>query len=237
MRYVISDIHGCYEQYMKLLDRINFSEKDTLYILGDAMDRGPESVKVIIDIMKRPNVKYLVGNHDYFILYLAKNMLEDIRENRMESSLSSEQWVEYHFWMKDGGEVTLSQLEALTYEEQQAIFDFIENASVYEVIEDKERRYILAHAGIDNFSEEKSLETYDFYDFIEGRMNYDKRYYSDENTFIITGHIPTPFIRKDHKPLIYQANGHIAIDCGCVYGGQLAAYCIDTGEVTYVKGR
>lgn len=237
MRYVISDIHGCYEQYMKLLDKIHFSETDTLYILGDAMDRGPESVKVVTDIMKRPNVKYLVGNHDYFIIYLAKNMLEDIRENRMESSLNSEQWVEYHFWMKDGGEVTLSQLEALTYEEQQAIFDFIENASSYEVIEDKEKQYILAHAGINSFSEGKSLEEYDFFDFIDGRMNYDKRYYSDENTFIITGHTPTPFIRKDHKPLVYLENGHIAIDCGCVYGGQLAAYCIETGEITYVNGR
>ena len=237
MRYVISDIHGCYEQYINLLEKIHFSETDTLYVLGDAMDRGPESVKVLVDIMKRPNVKYLVGNHDYLVIYLAKKMSKDIRERRMESKLSSEEWVEYHFWMKDGGEVTLSQLEALTYEEQQEIFDFIENASVYEVIEDKERRYILAHAGIACFSEEKSLEEYDYFDFIEGRMDYDKRYYADENTFIITGHTPTPFIRKDHKPLVYQANGHIAIDCGCVHGGQLAAYCIDTGEVTYVKGR
>lgn len=81
------------------------------------------------------------------------------------------------------------------------------------------------------------MKEYDFVDFIEGRMNYDKRYYSDENTFIVSGHTPTLFIRKNHKPLVYQGNGHIAIDCGCAYGGQLAAYCIETEEVVYVNGR
>ena len=40
MTYAISDIHGCYEEYIKLLEKINFSEDDTLYILGDICDRG-----------------------------------------------------------------------------------------------------------------------------------------------------------------------------------------------------
>ena len=35
---------------------------------------------------------------------------------------------------------------------------------------------------------------------------------------------------------VFMENGHIAIDCGCVYGGRLAAYCIETGEVEYVDG-
>lgn len=54
---------------------------------------------------------------------------------------------------------------------------------------------------------------------------------------MVTGHTPTPFIRADRKPLVYEAGNHIAIDCGCVFGGQLAAYCVETGEVTYVKGK
>lgn len=237
MRYVISDIHGCYDQYIELLKKINFSEKDILYILGDAMDRGPEPIKVIQDIMQRTNVNYFVGNHDYNVVSLAKKILEDTRNGRKESTLSSEEWMDYRFWMKDGGEITFAQLEQLSYEEQEAVFTFIENASVYDLIEAEGKKYILSHAGIDNFSEEKGLEEYDFVDLIEGRMNYDIRYYSDENTFIISGHTPTPFIRTDHKPLVYQGNGHIAIDCGCAYGGQLAAYCIETGEVVYVNGR
>lgn len=237
MRYVMSDIHGCYDQYIELLQKINCSEKDTLYILGDAMDRGPESIKVIQDIMQRANVKFFVGNHDYYVVSLAKKILDDTRNNRKETTLSSEEWMDYRLWMKDGGEITFAQLEQLSVEEQEAIFAFIENASVYDLIEVEGKKYILSHAGIGAFSEGKGLEEYDFFDFIESRMNYDKRYYSDDNIFIISGHTPTPFIRTDHKPLVYQGNGHIAIDCGCAYGGQLAAYCIETGEAVYVDGR
>ena len=53
----------------------------------------------------------------------------------------------------------------------------------------------------------------------------------------MTGHTPTLVIRPDQRPEIYQKNGHIAVDCGCVFGGQLAAYCVETEEVTYVKGQ
>ena len=53
MNYVISDIHGCYEQYMKLLDKIHFSERDMLYLLGDLVDRGPDPMEVVKDVMLR----------------------------------------------------------------------------------------------------------------------------------------------------------------------------------------
>ncbi len=46
MKYVISDIHGCYREYLALLDKIHFSADDWLYVLGDAADRGPEPIKV-----------------------------------------------------------------------------------------------------------------------------------------------------------------------------------------------
>ena len=53
MTYAISDIHGCYEEYIKLLEKINFSEDDTLYILGDICDRGEKPMEVYNDIMTR----------------------------------------------------------------------------------------------------------------------------------------------------------------------------------------
>ena len=40
MIYVISDLHGCYEEYIKMLELINFNGNDTLYVLGDICDRG-----------------------------------------------------------------------------------------------------------------------------------------------------------------------------------------------------
>ncbi len=39
--YVISDIHGQYKMFLDLLDKIKLKDTDTLYILGDILDRGP----------------------------------------------------------------------------------------------------------------------------------------------------------------------------------------------------
>ncbi|MDD6083438.1 MAG: metallophosphoesterase, partial [Oscillospiraceae bacterium] len=52
----MSDIHGMYEKYLKMLDVIKFSDDDVLYILGDIIDRGPEPIEIILDIMTRPNI-------------------------------------------------------------------------------------------------------------------------------------------------------------------------------------
>ena len=53
MRYIVSDIHGCYDQYQMLLEKIQFSEEDELYVLGDVVDRGPEpSRKLLHHMMK-----------------------------------------------------------------------------------------------------------------------------------------------------------------------------------------
>lgn len=45
--YVISDIHGQYNMFIELLDKINLKDTDTLYILGDVLDRGPHPIKTI----------------------------------------------------------------------------------------------------------------------------------------------------------------------------------------------
>ena len=92
------------------------------------------------------------------------------------------------------------------------------------------------HAGIEGFREDKPLKNYHPLELICTRTDYTKRYYSDPDTFVITGHTPTPCIREDEQAEVYIGNGHIAIDCGCgCYrpGGRLAAICLDTGEEFY----
>ena len=237
MRYIISDIHGCYDEYMELLEKIHLSEEDELYILGDAMDRGPEPIKVLQDIMLRPNGIYIIGNHDFIMLSIMKKLAVEVTEDNYENHLSVEDLYDHACWMQDGGEVTSRQFAALPREEQQDILEYLEEASVYEVLEDKGKRFVLVHAGLDNFREDKELEEYEFYDFLFTSPDYSKRYYHNENTYLVTGHTPTVHIRPDGKPEVYQGNGHIAIDCGCVFGGQLAAYCIETGEITYVESK
>ena len=72
MVYAMSDLHGCYDLYIKMLEKINFSDEDTLYILGDIVDRGPDGIKIYQDMMKRKNVIPLLGNHDYTALRMFK---------------------------------------------------------------------------------------------------------------------------------------------------------------------
>lgn len=45
MTYVASDIHGEYKKYIQMLNKINFSDSDILYVLGDVIDRGSEPKK------------------------------------------------------------------------------------------------------------------------------------------------------------------------------------------------
>lgn len=66
--YVISDIHGQYDALMKMMEQIEFTEEDELYILGDVIDRGQKSTECIEWIMAQNNVLTLLGNHE-LILY------------------------------------------------------------------------------------------------------------------------------------------------------------------------
>lgn len=237
MRYIISDIHGCYEEYQELLRRIRFSGKDELYVLGDAVDRGPRPIKVLQDMMMRPNVTYIVGNHDYMMLRTLKKLAVEVTEDNLEKHLTPEDLLNYYYWLQDGGRVTSDQFRSLTRDEQTDILDFLSEAQLCAVLKDRGRQFILVHAGIRNFEETRDPETYDLSDLIFERADYSRRYYQDPRKFLVTGHTPTLVIHSHGRPEIYQANGHIAVDCGCVFGGKLAAYCIETGETFYVESR
>lgn len=82
--YVISDIHGNYDAYMEILKKIHFSDEDMLYVLGDILDRGPNPIKVILDLMKRYNVVCLAGNHEYMALECLQFLLKEITDKNLE---------------------------------------------------------------------------------------------------------------------------------------------------------
>ena len=234
MKYVISDIHGCYKEYRELLRKIEFTDEDELYVLGDVVDRGPEPVKILRDMMMRINVFLVLGNHEYMMLRVLRKLSVEITEDNLENYLTADDLKAYTYWMNDGGEQTLKQFRELPVDEQEDMLEYIEDAMTFEVVKAGGRLYVLTHAGIRNFEESRHLDEYDYSDFLFHRADYSKRYYSNPKVRLVTGHTPTFRIRKDKKPEIFEGNGHIAIDCGCVYGGKLAAYCLDTGEKFYV---
>ena len=64
MTYFISDIHGEYDLFVKLMRHVGFCSKDKLIVLGDIVDKGQDSVKLLKLIKSLPNARCIIGNHE-----------------------------------------------------------------------------------------------------------------------------------------------------------------------------
>jgi serine/threonine protein phosphatase 1 len=61
---VIGDIHGCYRELQQLLDKAGLAAGDQIIALGDIVDRGPDSPRVLDFFRTQPNARSLQGNHE-----------------------------------------------------------------------------------------------------------------------------------------------------------------------------
>ncbi len=233
MVYVMSDIHGEYGKFIQMLELIDFSGKDELFVLGDLVDRGPEPIKLVQDLLLRPNVFPLFGNHDLLALYVMTKLSAVITEDNYNTYLTKDIMLELLMdWITDGGETTLSQFRSLNKEQRQDILDYLSEFALYEVIDVGEKSFILSHAGLGNFRKDKKLHEYTEEELLFGRNNPDIRYFDDDNIYLIWGHTPTCTICGEDK--IYKSHNNILIDCGACFGGKLACLCLDTMEEFYV---
>ena len=74
--YCIGDIHGCHAQWQAMLRALDFSpSRDTLYVLGDMVNRGPDSAEVLRSMMAlEGSVHCLLGNHDIHLLAVSQGV-------------------------------------------------------------------------------------------------------------------------------------------------------------------
>lgn len=68
VRYVMSDIHEKANLFHAMLETIYFTADDTLYILGDVIDRESDGIPLLQEIMVEPNMVMRLGNHEYMML-------------------------------------------------------------------------------------------------------------------------------------------------------------------------
>ena len=232
--YAISDIHGEYDMFLELLERIKLKDTDTLYILGDILDRGPHPVKVLQKLMEMPNAICLVGNHELMALecleFLCKEITEesiDEMDPRMIGNLLS--------WQGNGSVTTTDEFHKLDREAREDVIEFLRELLIYEELTVNGKDYLLVHGGLGNYSPEKQIEDYSLEELVWDRADYETQYFDD--VYVVTGHTPTQFIQGNPKPgYIYRKNNHITIDCQCYApGGRLAAICLDTGEEFYTS--
>ena len=228
MIYVASDLHGEYELYLTLLDKLKLGAGDTLFLLGDYVDRGDAGDKILLDIMDRENVVPLIGNHDYTAAFLLSALNRGVAAEDMAKLRPI-----LENWLGDGGDVTLEAFRRLSFEKRERIFAFVDKMPAYREITVGGVEYFLCHAGIKNYDEGRAIASYDRTDFIYGRTDYSKPLISGKT--LVTGHTPTALIDPDSRGRIFKSDGHIAVDCGAVFGLGLGCICLDNMREYYVK--
>ena len=222
MIYVMSDVHGCYKQFKRVLELIHFSSKDILYVLGDVIDRGPESIELLNFMMMHDNIIPLIGNHEVMAMSLLPKLCTEITEDNYDSTLTEDDMISLEHWMHDGGHTTLEQFQKLERWEMEMILEYLDEFSLIEEVILKNQVYVLVHAGL--LRKVDCIEQYRVEDCVFASTSV-----TLENKVIVCGHTPTS------SECIEFGKGQIHIDCGCVFGGRLGILCLDTLETFYVQ--
>ena len=228
MVYVISDIHGCYKEFLDMLKLIDFSAKDDLFVLGDVVDRGKDPIPLLLDIMRRQNIHLIKGNHDD----LAENLLRKIYIDGVET-LTSLDIKRLSNWLCSGGRTTKEQFRNLDGETQKELLNYIRGSPAYQELVVNNQRFILVHGGLPDFDPNRMIGEYDEQKLLSTRTDYSMQYY--ENRFLVTGHTPTFLINEEYRGKIYRKLNHIALDCGSVFGENLGCICLNNMKEYYVK--
>lgn len=226
--YCVSDIHGRHDKYKALIEKIQ--DTDTLlYVLGDVIDRGPDGVKILQDMMLRPNIVPILGNHELNAAACLPWLLEEITEESL-AKLDEARLGALRDWMVNGGGSTLRALGKLSPEERENILDYLGEFSLYEEVKVNGRSFVLTHSGLWNFAPDKHLAEYTLEELLFCRPDQDTAYWPDR--IVVHGHTPTRYLSGENK--ILRRETWIDIDCGCASGGPLGCLCLGTMEAFYI---
>lgn len=130
--YVVSDLHGHLNAFDRALSRISLGAEDTIYVIGDMVDRGPDPVGVLRLVRSLPNAVALMGNHEAMML------------DSIVDTSDAYQWL---LWSQNGGMVTAEGLASLTSESYAELVRWVRSLRYFEIVEVALRPYILVHAG------------------------------------------------------------------------------------------
>ena len=206
MTYVMSDIHGNISHYRSIMEQIQLQPEDTLYILGDVIDRYPDGIRILRKLMAMPNVKMLLGNHEYMML----NALDEPEQPDIlrEHSL--------RLWYRNGGAITHTYIKHIKKTIRREVFDFLRSLPLNIDIEINGNHYLLVHGSPAEWAGPYLCRYRSPEEFaVWYRMT--PAAPSIKDTTIIFGHTPTSEY-QDKNPLEIWSSpegGKIGIDCGC----------------------
>jgi len=249
--YAASDFHGCADPALKILDYLG--PDDTLIYLGDAIDRGSDSKRVLDALLSDSRVIFLKGNHE--------DMMADAIPQYIDGCGITFNWI------MNGGDETFKEFECLS---DQILMGYVGKIrhmpTEVTYFSSKGHRVILEHAGYTPF--DTPHRSYDplwdrehFYDEWDGSWGYEKNSEVD-TTYLVHGHTPVQYLEYRYgyrgqestkERLIYQkawndcsyevmpkpevikyCDGHkFDIDLCTVVSDRVALLNLDTFDIKY----
>lgn len=228
MTYVVSNLHGHYEEFKALLSTIRFNQhKDIMYVLGDIVDIGPDAIELINDLSVRLNVYPIAGEHDF----RAARMLSGYEKMMKGSTPDPEFVTEMTEWIKEGGQPTMEAYRQLDDDGREGILDYLSDMPLYEEITVNGKDYFLLHQGIYDFTPNCDPDELEPEDFFSEDLDPTVAYFPDKT--VIVGHNPTTEDNGGDGRIFY-GNNSILIDCGLGRGGRLGCLRLEDGKEFYI---
>lgn len=216
-RYATTDIHGCLQTFKQLLEhKLKLTPEDELFLLGDYVNKGPDSrgvLEYLMDLSKRGyQVHCLRGNHDQELLDAARGL-----EHLTWASAADRQLTLESFGVtrpEDIPETYLSWIDSLPYQLDIPGFTLVHAGYNFRLPPDRMRLDWHTMLNIKQFTYDASR--------LQGRR-------------LLHGHVPTPTAEVQRQ--VRTKAGSISLDTGCVYLhnpelAHLAALNLDSFELT-----
>ncbi|MGD1031705.1 MAG: metallophosphoesterase [Opitutaceae bacterium] len=207
----IGDIHGCHLEFAEMLERLALERDDRLVLLGDLVNRGPDSCKVI-DLAQKHKATSLLGNHE---LRLLKYRRTGDRKYAKEHDLETFEKLRPSDW------AYLEEMP-LTFEEPELNMVFVHGGFLPGEPWQKQPAEVVTRIQVVDRN---------------GRPN--KRSEAPDAPSWADLWNGPPFVVYGHTPLdeIYKLKWSVGIDTGCVQGGALTAYVLPERRFEQVKAR
>jgi len=207
----VGDIHGCHAEFAEMLSQLELKAGDRLVLLGDLVNRGPDSVKVL-DLARSTGAISLLGNHE---LRLLKFKRTGDRKYMKEHDLQTFDSLRPQDW---------AYLEAmqLTYEEPDLNTVFVHGGFLPNEPWQKQPSEVVTRVQVIDK---------------DGRAR--KRADAPEAPSWADLWGGPPFVVYGHTPRaeVYKLKWSIGIDTACVLGGALTAYILPERRILQVKAR
>lgn len=247
--FVCSDIHGQYDAWLDALikSNINLQEGNRLIILGDLIDRGPDSlacVEFAFELMNRypKQVTYLMGNHE-------KMLLDFLNNNPDSPDGYINLMIDGTHWYRNGGHAAVSSflgdaeldrenfyaVRATLKKKHPDLIKRLNELPYYKV--DDENNCVYVHAG---FRSGRRLEEQYKEDMLWIREEFFRSFRPVEGDvlegkLIVHGHTPVQYMPDYQGEGFYQGKHHICVDGGAALEEGVLVLKVDDFSYTEEK--